>query len=248
MARRGAHVVLVGRDRDRLAAAETQVRKVADGRPPVAFRADFARLEEVHTLVDQIRQRYGKIDVLASNAGGLVPRRLVTPDGFEATIQTNHLAPFLLANLLREQLRGGRIISTSSGAHEMGRIDPANLTGTGRYARWRAYGAAKQANILFTQEAARRWPDIVSVCFHPGFVRTRFAAGTILAPLIRIAPMLRSPEQGADTLVWLASVPPSRLTSGGYYVNRTLVQPAATATDPTLAAWLWDASTAAVIT
>lgn len=248
IARRGAHVVLVGRDRDRLAAATELTRQAGEGRDPAAYQADFARLDDVHRLVDQLRQRYGRIDVLANNAGGVIGTRYLTPDGFEATIQTNHLAAFLLSHLLREQLRGGRIIVTASQAHRVGRLNPGELTGgDGRYSGMRMYGTAKQANILFAQEAARRWPDITTVSFHPGVVRTRFATGTVFGPLMRVMPMLRTPEQGADTLVWLAATPPTQLTSGGYYLDRRPVTPAGNATDATLAAWLWDASTAAVL-
>jgi len=244
LARRGARVVLVGRNRDRLAKAERRVRGVARGAAPIALRADFTQLTEVRSLAEEIRGQCDTIEVLSNNAGGLIPRRAITADGFETTLQTNHLAPFLLANLLREELRGGRLISTASVAHRIGQVNPADLSCGGRYSRWRAYGSAKQANILFTQEAARRWPDILATSFHPGLVRTRFAAGTPFAPLLRIAPMIKSPEQGAETLVWLASAPAAELVSGGYYVGRTLTEPAPNASDATLAAWLWDASAA----
>jgi NAD(P)-dependent dehydrogenase (short-subunit alcohol dehydrogenase family) len=244
MARRGANTVLVGRNPDRLQAAATAVREVAGGRTIPAYRSDFARLEDVHVLVDHLRQRYNRIDVLANNAGGVVRGRQVTADGFDATLQTNHLAAFLLSNLLREQLRGGRIINTASAAHAMGALDPADL----RHPRgmWRQYGSAKQANILFAAEAARRWPDITSASYHPGFVRSRFGSSIGINWMSRLAPFARTPQHGADTLVWLAATPPVQLTSGGYYVDRKLSQPNRQTTDPTLAARLWDESLTAV--
>lgn len=247
MARRGAHTVLVGRDPARLAAAVEGVRGAAGDRVPPAYRADFTKLDDVHVLVDELRQRYQRIDVLANNAGGMLGRRQLTVDGYEATIQTNHLAGFLLANLLREQLRGGRIVTTASEAHRTGGLDPSSMSGSqGGFRAMSAYGASKQANILFTVEAARRWPDILSTAFHPGVVRSNFAAGTLARPFFRFMPFLVTPEKGADTMTWLASAPPPKLLSGGYYIKRELRAPAGSATDAALAARLWDASLAAV--
>jgi len=247
LVKRGAHVVLVGRDPTRLTAAVTAVRDAGGGRTPPAYRADFARLDDVHVLVDHLRQRYQRIDVLVNNAGGILRRNNTTADGFEATIQTNHLAGFLLSNLLREQLRNGRIINTSSDAHRGGALDPGDLAGKARPGAWRAYGNAKQANILFASEAARRWPDILSTSYHPGFVKTRFGSAIGLTPIIKVLPVgPRTPQQGADTMVWLASVAAPQVVNGGYYYKRKLKTPSKQAADPQLAARLWDASLAAV--
>ncbi|MFC5000519.1 SDR family NAD(P)-dependent oxidoreductase [Dactylosporangium cerinum] len=246
MARRGAHVVLVGRDPDRLNAAVAAVGAAGGGRTPPAYRADFTRLDDVHVLVDHLRQRYQRIDVLANNAGGVVAGRSPTVDGFEPTIQSNHLAGFLLSNLLREQLRSGRIINTASAAHAMGTVDPADLRGSRKAGVWKRYGAAKQANILFAAEAARRWPDIMSASYHPGFVRSRFGAGIGVNLMTKVTPFAKTPEQGADTLVWLAATPRPQLVSGGYYEKRKPIRPTAQTEDPRLAAQLWDASMAAI--
>jgi daunorubicin C-13 ketoreductase len=245
-ARRGARVVVVGRDPDRLASAVASVR-AAGGREPDQFRADFTRLDDVHALADHLLGRYEKIDVLANNAGGIVSKLNSTVDGFEATIQGNHLAPFLLTNLLRERLRGGRVVNTASDAHRMGVVDPDNLTGAGgRYSVWQAYGASKGANILFAAEAGRRWPDVLSTSYHPGVVRSRFGAGTLASVFYKITPFLTTPAGGADTMLWLATADPSEITQGGYYVKRQLRQPTGPAADPHLAARLWEASAKAV--
>jgi NAD(P)-dependent dehydrogenase (short-subunit alcohol dehydrogenase family) len=244
-ARRGARVVVVGRNPDRLAAAVSKVRE-AGGSAPDQFQADFARLDDVRALAAHLLDRYEKIDVLANNAGGLVPKFVSTVDGYESTVQGNHLAPFLLTNLLRERLRGGRVVNTASDAHKMGVVDPDNLTGAGRYSPWQAYGASKAANILFAAEAGRRWPDILSTSYHPGVVRSRFGSGTYVTIFYKIAPFLVTPAGGADTMVWLATTDAAEVTQGGYYIKRKLHQPAPGAADPDLAARLWEASAKAV--
>jgi NAD(P)-dependent dehydrogenase (short-subunit alcohol dehydrogenase family) len=241
LAARGAGIVLVGRDKERLREAVQQV-AAAGGPHPLSYEADFARLDDVHLLADQLRQRLRKIHVLASNAGALFTSKKTTIDGHEQTIQVNHLAGFLLAHLVREQLRGGRLIVTSSDAHKNA-IDPANLSANGG---WAAYQASKAANILFAQEANRRWPDVTAVSFHPGVVRSRFSSGTMIGPLFKLNPFLISPEKGADTMVWLAGAPPNEIRPGAFYVKRKESAPAAHAADPQVAARLWDASLAAV--
>jgi daunorubicin C-13 ketoreductase len=247
LARRGGHVVLVGRDPGRLATAVDQVRDAAGGRVPAAHRADFTRLDDVHVLADRLRNAYRRIDVLANNAGAIRGRRETTVDGHEATIQANHLGPFLLSNLLREQVRGGRIVNTASDAHRSAPVDPTNLSGDGlRYSAGKAYGASKSANVLFALEASRRWPDVLSVSLHPGVVRTRFGAGMAVGLFTRMAPFLATPERGAETLVWLATAPATELTPGGFYVKCALQQPAPHARDPRTGARLWEASLRAV--
>lgn len=246
LARRGAGVVMVGRDPDRLASAVERVRAMG-GSPPVALRADFSRLDEVRRLAGELAQRYPRIDVLANNAGGVVRSYRATVDGYEATLAVNHLAPFLLTCLLREHLSGGRVITTASDAHRWGRPNPDDFVGRAKgYGAWRAYGMSKAANILFAAEAAIRWPDVLSASFHPGVVRTRFGNDTIAGPFYKIAPFLASPAQGADTLVWLATAPAEQISSGSYYYKRRARRPGSTATGPELAARLWQASAQAV--
>ncbi|NJP35615.1 SDR family NAD(P)-dependent oxidoreductase [Micromonospora thermarum] len=244
LAARGDQVVLVGRDPARLQAAAAQVRDAAGERPEL-FRADFAVLDDVRGLAERLRAAYDRIDVLANNAGAIVLQPITTVDGFELSIQANHLAPFLLSNLLRDRI--GRIVVTASGAHRSGSLDPDDLNRPlRRYRPMNAYGTSKQANILFTAEAARRWPDIPAYCFHPGVVRTRFGNDSRLVALgMRLLP-IRSPEKGAETLVWLANQDPDRLRSGAYYMDRRLRRPLPKAADPRLAARLWTASAKAV--
>jgi NAD(P)-dependent dehydrogenase (short-subunit alcohol dehydrogenase family) len=246
LARRGWAVALVGRDAGRLDAALRRVQARAT-QPVTSYRCDFARLDEVRDLAAKLQAAHPRIDILANNAGGSVHQRSLTVDGFESTIQTNHLAGFLLTLQLRDNLRGGRVINTSSAAHGQGRLDPDNLNGGGRYVPILRYGAAKQANILFAVQAARQWPDIQSTAFHPGVVRTRFGNDSALYRFFyKAMPGLRTPAKGAETLVWLATVDRAAVTSGRYYMDRRAVTPSKRATDPATAARLWEVSLAAV--
>ncbi|MEU4367792.1 SDR family NAD(P)-dependent oxidoreductase [Micromonospora chersina] len=244
LAGRGDRVVLVGRDPARLRAAGERVRECC-GEQPELFRADFAVLDDVRGLAERLRAAYDRIDVLANNAGAIVLQPVTTVDGFELSMQANHLAPFLLSNLLRDRI--GRMVVTASGAHRSGALDPDDLNAAlRRYRPMRAYGTSKQANILFTAEAARRWPEVPAYSFHPGVVRTRFGNDSRLVALgMRLLPF-RSPERGAETLVWLANQDPARLVDGGYYADRRLRRPLPKAADPALAARLWTASAKAV--
>jgi len=247
-AQQGATVVLVGRHPGRLARAVGRVRDAGGGRIPRAYRADFARLDDVRQLAARLRTTVDRIDVLANNAGRVYRRYRCTVDGYEATLQANHLAPFLLTHLLRDRLTGGRVVNTASALSFHVRVDPDDLTRRGGrgYRMWRAYRASKQANVLFTQEAARRWPEIHSTAFHPGVVRTGLGRGTLSAAFFRLTPGLATPQEAAGTLIWLATTPTDQLVAGGYYHRTQLARPVPRATDPQLAARLWEASVAAV--
>jgi len=247
LGRRGWRVALLGRDPGRLATALQQVGEVA-AVPPRAYDCDFSSFAQVRRVAAQLRDDHERIDVLANNAGGNVGARRSTEDGFEATIQSNHLAHFLLSHELRERLRGGRIVNTSSRVHAQGRLDPDDLNGEGRpFVSLGFYANAKQANVLFTVEATRRWPEIISTAFHPGVVRTRFGRDSaIYSVFYRFAPGLRTPEQGARTLVYLATADRDTLVRGAYYVDDRPRPAAPRATDPVLAARLWAASVNAV--
>jgi NAD(P)-dependent dehydrogenase (short-subunit alcohol dehydrogenase family) len=247
LAARGDQVVVIGRDPERLATAVERVRRAGDGREPGRYRADFESYAEVRALADHLLDAYPQIDVLANNAGGVIAGYRRTADGHEATVQANHLSPFLLTHLLRDRLRGARVINTASEAHRGGPPDPHDFTGDpAKYKAFRTYGGTKSANILFTAEAARRWPDVTSVSFHPGVVRSNFGDGRMMRLFYRFAPFLVTPEKAGELLTWLATAPESDLVNGGYYVGNQLTQPRPHAADGVLAAELWDASAAAV--
>jgi len=242
-ARGGARVALVGRDGPRLDQALSTVRAAAPEADLATYQCDFSSFDSVRALAGELRAAYPHIDVLANNAGGAFSSRVITADGFEQSIQVNHLAPFLLTHLLRDRLDGSRVIATASDAHQAGKIDPADLNWSSQYRMFTVYGTAKQANILFAAEAARRWPEIESFSYHPGVVRTRFGRDSgLINVFYRVMPFLLTPKKGADTMLWLASAPASELTNGGYYVKRKLKDPSVPTRSPELAAALWKAS------
>jgi NAD(P)-dependent dehydrogenase (short-subunit alcohol dehydrogenase family) len=254
LAAQGAHVAIVGRSADKLARVADAVR-AASGREPLTLSADFTSLDEVRKLATDLLDRLPQIHVLANNAGGVWPKRVVTADGHEQTFQVNHLAPFLLTALLRDRLAASapaRVITTASTAHRGGRLDLDDLDyERRRYGAMQVYGSTKLENILFTRELARRLDgtDVTAVCLHPGTVATGFARDSWWAPIVARYPVkafFRTPEQGADTLVWLATAPDDALQAGGYYASRKLGRPTKQAQDDESAADLWGRSAALV--
>jgi retinol dehydrogenase 14 len=243
LARLGAMVVPVGRDERRLAKVARQVG--SEG-----LQADFASLAEVRRLADELLARCERIDVLVNNAGVMPGRRQVTEDGHELTFAVNHLAPFLLTNLLLDRLRESapaRVVTTSSVAHMGGLIDLDDLQLEKGWRGMRAYSNSKLANVLFTRELARRLEGsgVVANCFHPGVIRTRLTrrANPLLMLGARLAaPLLGSPKTGAETLVYLATAPEAAGESGGYFENSAPGRPSAQSQDAQLAAALWERS------
>ena len=254
LARAGDEVVLLGRHPERLAAAVEAVRDAGGGRTPAAYRADLAVLDEVRAAGLRIAAEHERIHVLANNAGQLAPVGRPTADGFDVTMQTNHLAGFLLTHLLLDRLRAAagdgtpaRVITTASLAEAWGTLD-VRRPGRRQVSRWLAYGASKQANILFTVEAARRWTSlgVVPTCFFPGLIQSRFGRRSLLFSLAKPVPVLfRTVQQGADTLVWLAH-DPAALVPGGYFAFRTPFGATGRSTDPGRARALWESSLRAV--
>ncbi len=252
----GDEVVLLGRNADRLARAADRVR-AAGGQVPRTYRADFARLDEVREVACRLCSDLPEVHVLVNNAGGLAGGRRRSADGLDRTVQVNHLAGFLLSVLLRDRLQAAatphqpaRVITTASLAEAWGWLDvdrPGAVLARHR-SRWLAYGSSKQANVLFTVEAARRWTPlgIVATCFFPGLVQTRFGRTSLLFTLARLVPGLVSPaDVGASTLVWLATSP-AALVPGGYFAFRHLFAGSPRSTSPARATRLWAASRAAV--
>jgi NAD(P)-dependent dehydrogenase (short-subunit alcohol dehydrogenase family) len=248
LAGRGAELGVVGRDAARVRAAAEEARASGGGAPVHEHVADLSRMDEVRRLAAELLEVYPHIDVLANNAGALFTSRHVTLDGFEQTFALNHLAPFLLTNLLLERLTASRarVVTTASDAHKGGLLDLDDLQcERGRFRPGRVYGTTKLCNILFTRELQRRNPAIAPNCFHPGTIRTGFGKND--GALVRIAltlagPFLGSPERGASSLVWLALDPAAGELRGQYVEKQRPVQPSAQAQDDRLAAELWERS------
>jgi len=243
----GHEVVIVGRSPEK-------TRNLADALGIPWHLADFADLSQVRGLAEALLAAHPRIDVLANNAGGMMGDRTLTVDGFERTFQVNHLAPFLLTELLMPALTaaGATVIQTSSAAARLfARFDIDDLQNATAYSPLKAYGNGKLANILFTEELQRRRGDdgISAVAFHPGIVATGFAGETNhLLRRIYHGPLRKlftiPPEKGADQLVWLAEGSAGRtFVPGAYYESRkiaTKMNPHAH--DADLARRLWDIS------
>ena len=234
----------MGRDPERVRSVAEEATTAGGGGPVHGHVADLALMSNVRVLADEIRGRYERIDVLANNAGALFASRKETSEGFEQTFALNHLAPFLLTNLLRDRLAGGRVVTTASGAHRSGRLDLDDLQSEKSYSP-RVYGTSKLCNILFTRELARRAPELHANCFHPGVVRTGFAKNEngiwkVVATLG--APFFRSPERGARSLIWLALADDAAALTGEYIEDEKVVAPSAQAQDDALAHSLWERS------
>ncbi len=247
--RQGERVVVVGRSAEK-------TRAVAEEIGADYFVSDFAVLAQVRSLAAELKAKYPSIDVLANNAGGIMGERELTVDGHEKTFQVNHLAPFLLTAELMDVLTASKamVINTSSVANSaFGKLDIDDLNAERSYATNRAYGNAKLANILFTSELHRRYHSagVSTAAFHPGGVASNFAADS--SSLLRFAyksflrRFMLTPEQGADTLVWLANATPGHdWVSGAYYAKRTLSKANKQAYDAGLARGLWQRSAAMV--
>jgi NAD(P)-dependent dehydrogenase (short-subunit alcohol dehydrogenase family) len=244
LAKAGEQVVVVGRSAEK-------TRALAKDIDADYFLADFSDLAQVRTLAEQLKSDYPRIDVLANNAGGIMGKRTLTVDGNESTFQVNHLAPFLLTTLLMDTLAasGAKIINTSSAANNFGKLDLSDLTASHGYSTNRAYGTGKLANILFTSELHRRFHErgITTAAFHPGVVRTNFAAESASpwrhAYKTILNRFMLTPDQGADTMLWLINgTAGTDWISGAYYAKRALAKANRQAYDAALARGLWEKS------
>ncbi|HEV2099958.1 MAG TPA: SDR family oxidoreductase [Stellaceae bacterium] len=249
LARAGMRVTMIGRDPARTEAARRFVSERVPGAQIETGLADFASLAEIRRLAGEILAGHDRIDVLVNNAGLFSPKFERSRDGYEMTFAVNHLAPFLLTNLLLDRLKASapsRIVNVASRAHYGARIDLATIAGPRDWSMLKAYNRSKLANILFTRELAARLQGtgVVATSLHPGVVATTLAQrGGIVGLVWRLAkPLMISPEQGAETSVFLATVPDPAPFAGGYVVRKTLARPDPVALDADLARRLWEES------
>jgi retinol dehydrogenase 14 len=247
----GARVGITGRDLARAEQAAADIR-AASGNPAVdVFAADMSSQAEVRRLAVAVLDAYPRLDVLVNNVGGFWAHRHTTAEGLERTFALNHLAPFLLTNLLLDRLKASapaRVVTVSSGAQAMGRIDFDDLQGARNYSGQRAYNQSKLANIMFTNELARRLEGtgVTANSLHPGVVRTNFGSedqAGFFALISRVAlPFLKSPAQGSQTPVYLASSPDLDGVTGKFFVNRKPKTASKAAYDTGMTARLWQVS------
>lgn len=248
----GARMVMVARDRARGEAMLTKLAARAPERRHTVHYADLSRLHEAKRVAREIAAAETRIDVLVNNAGAVFSRRSVTEDGLERTFALNHMSYFMLTAGLVGRLVASapaRVINTASNAHRKGRLDFADLQSEISYRPFTAYGTSKLCNILFTRELAQRLSGlgVTATSFSPGFVATRFGneAGGLHAMLLRVAKLFAGrPEQGAETLVWLASSPDVADASGEYFYRGRHGTLTAAAQNDDLARRLWTESEA----
>jgi NAD(P)-dependent dehydrogenase (short-subunit alcohol dehydrogenase family) len=249
LARSEMRVIMAGRDRGRTEAARRLVsERSGSDRVDIAL-ADFSRLGDVRRLADEILAGHDRLDVLVNNAGLFSPHYRLSADGFELTFAVNHLAPFLLTNLLLDRLKASapaRIVTVASEAHRRNRIDVGDLTRPRDWTMMRAYGRSKLCNVLFTRELALRLDraEVVATCLHPGMVATGIGqrGGLLELGWRALKPFMLSPEKGAETPVFLATAPDPKRFHGGYVIRKVLTQPDPAALDSGLARRLWDES------
>jgi NAD(P)-dependent dehydrogenase (short-subunit alcohol dehydrogenase family) len=251
LAQMGATVVIVGRDGRKTAQVNDEIRAASGNQNVDWLLADLSSQQDIQRLAVEFKSKYSQLHVLLNNAGGTFKTRQLSVDGIEMTFALNHLAYFLLTNLLLDTIRAGapsRIINVSSGAHSGGKIDFDNLQGERSYSSFGPYANSKLANILFTTELARclEGTGVTVNALHPGLTSTGFGQnnpGLLMKIMGAVIPLIaRSPEKGAETSIYLASSAEVQSITGKYFVDGRITQPAPQATDRAVAKKLWDAS------
>jgi len=250
LAKMGATVVIVGRNAPKTAQVVKEIRAINGNNKVDSLPADLSSQQAVRQLAEEFKRRYQHLHVLLNNAGAAFMKRELSVDGIEMTFALNHLAYFLLTNLLLDTLKASapaRIINVSSGAHTSGKIEFDDLQGERMYG-FAAYPNAKLATILFTVELARRLEgaSVTVNALHPGITATGFGKnnGRVMATLVTIiAPLFMRPSaKGAQTSIYLASSPTVEGITGKYFYDSQVTPAAQQATDMVVARKLWDVS------
>ena len=251
LANMGASVVMVGRDRSRGEAALAEIKEGSANASVDLMLTDLSSQEDIRRLADEFKDAYPRLDVLVNNAGVIRSKRVTSADGIEMTFAVNHLAYFLLTNLLLDLLKASapsRIVNVSSAEQRNGTIDFDDLQAEKGYKTAKAYGQSKVANVLFTYELARRLEGtgVTVNCLHPGAgVRTNLGSGVsgVFGFTVRaLTPLMKSPEKGAETSIYLASSPEVEGLSGGYFVKKAEARSSDVSHDERIARRLWEVS------
>jgi NAD(P)-dependent dehydrogenase (short-subunit alcohol dehydrogenase family) len=251
LAAKGATLIITGRNRDKTAVTAAEL-KAASGNSNIDFLvADLSSQAEVRRLADEFKQKYSRLDVLINNAGGVFTKRQTTVDGLEYTFALNHLAPFLLTNLLLDLLKASapaRVITVSSGAEQGGRLDFDDLQSEKSYSAFRVYSTSKLENILFSNELARRLKGtgVTSNSLHPGFVASDFGKnnpGLLSMAMVLVRPFAINVEKGAATSIYLASSPEVEGVTGKFFTKSAEATPSnPMANNEAAARRLWEIS------
>ena len=252
LASQGAEIVMICRDQTRGALARSEVADVAIGRPPVLLLADLSTQAEIRRLALKVKERYDHIDILINNAGGANGSRELSPDGIELTWATNHLAPFLLTDLLLALLvaaPAGRVVTVASEIYSK-KLDLANVQGERKYSYFGAYRISKLGNVLFTSELARRLEGsgVTAVSVSPGPARTNFGGDGpggvmgVLTGVMKRTPVFKPVDQAAEGIVWAATSPELIGASGGLFMRRKKLTLKGAAADAALAEKVWTIS------
>jgi NAD(P)-dependent dehydrogenase (short-subunit alcohol dehydrogenase family) len=252
LAQMGARIVLIARSKSRGKVALARLHEKAPDLAHTVHHADLTCISEMKRVVAEVASEEPRIDVLINNAGAIFVDRRLTDDGLECTFALNHMAYFVITEGLRERLltsAPARIVNTASAAHQGAKLEFDDLQLAKSFGPMKAYGRSKLCNILFTRELARRLQrtGVTANCLHPGFVATRIGddSGGVISRFAWLAKLFAiSPEEGADTIVYLASSPAVAETTGKYFYKRQPIAPSAAAQDDRAAALLWESSAA----
>ncbi|GCE07045.1 SDR family oxidoreductase [Dictyobacter aurantiacus] len=242
LARRGAHVIMVSRNRAKGEEAQAEIKRESGNEQVDLLIADMSSLASVRQLAQEVKDRYPQLHVLINNAGAMYNKRQESVDGIESSFATNYVGPFLLTNLLLDLLKASapaRIVNVSSTAHKMGKIDFNDLQSEKSYRPMGVYGSAKLALILFTYQLAHRLEGtgVTVNALHPGVVGTSFFGDGLLGKLGKL--VMLSPEKGAQTTIYLATSPDVANVSGKYFDKSKAVPSSKASYDEQAGLRLW---------
>ena len=233
LARMGAIVVIVGRSENKV---KTTIQKIKSAVPHADVHyliADLSLMHDVKRIADEFRAKFDRLDVLVNNAGARFTERVMTSEGLEMTFALNHMSYFYLTHLLLDMLKSSgtpahksRVVNVSSSAHQIGKLNFDDIQLSQKYGAFYAYGQSKMMNIIFTNELSRRFisenANVTANSLHPGAVRTGFGAnnkGAFQFIITILRPFFLTPEQGAQTSIYLASSPEVEGVTGKYFAK-----------------------------
>jgi len=250
LARQGMSIVMVSRNKEKGESVRAAITDKTRNENIHLAVSDLSSQQDILKLASEIKSKHSRLDILVNNAGGIFGKRVLTVDGLELTFALNHLAYFLLTNLLLEILKAapaGRVVNVSSQAHRYGSLefdDPGFEKG---YNAMKSYAQSKLANLLFTYELSRRLAGtgITANALHPGVVRTGFGkelSGIAGLVFKRLDFLMRSPGKGAETVIWLASAAEVEGVSGKYFLDKKEIRSSKISYDESDAHRLWEVS------